>query len=286
MNVRIVDLYQHFAYEKGNGAEGVLQIFIPQDIVEPGMYRRRPAVLIMPGGGYEHVSVREGEPVALRFMTQGYTACVLKYSVKPHPFPVALREAAMAMRYIRENAEELGVEPTMVAATGFSAGGHLCGCLGTLYDAPEVADIGSAEMLRPDALGLCYPVLVSWGRTHGGSFLNLCRGSTELTDRLSLEKRVRPDMPPVFIWHTREDTSVPCRNSLVFADALEKADIPFALHIYNRGRHGLSTADENVYPAGQVPPMSRDVPGWIEAEMEFFREMGLRIIDRGGQGNE
>ncbi len=281
MNERIVDLYQHFGFSRPKGAAATLKILCPEEMKELGVHRMRPAILIIPGGGYEHVSQREGEPIALRFLSQGYVACVLKYSVKPHVFPTALREAAMAMRYIRENAGDLGVNPKMVGAMGFSAGGHLCGCLGTMYDAQEVAHIGPAELLRPDALGLCYPVLISWGRTHEGSFRCLC-GSEDraVWEALSLEKRVRPDMPPVFLWHTREDDCVPCRNSIIFADALQEAQIPFVLHIYHRGWHGLSTADENVYQVGQVPAISRDVPGWIDAQIEFFREMGFRMTDR------
>ncbi len=281
MNERIVDLYQHFGLSRPEGAAATLTILRQGDMQEMGLHRVRPAILIIPGGGYEHVSQREGEPIALRFLVREYVTCVLKYSVKPHVFPTALREAAMAMRYIRENAQELGVNPRMVGAMGFSAGGHLCGCLGTMYDAPEVADIGAGQLLRPDALGLCYPVLVSWGRTHEGSFRSLS-GSEDpkVWERFSLEKRVRPDMPPVFLWHTREDDCVPCRNSLIFADALEEAKIPFVLHIYHRGWHGLATADESVYPAGQKLDISRDIPDWIEAQMEFFREVGFRMTDR------
>ena len=101
---------------------------------------------MIPGGGYCHVSGREAEPVALRFVAAGYSAFILRYSVFPCRFPTQLREAAMAMRYIRENAEKFGICKDMVAATGFSAGGHLCGMLGMLFDCPEVADI-AVELL-------------------------------------------------------------------------------------------------------------------------------------------
>ena len=89
----------------------------------------------------------------------------------------------MAMRYIRENADRFEIDPGKVAALGFSAGGHLCGTLGTMFDSDQVADLGTAEQLRPDALGLCYPVAVSWGRTHEGSFRNLCGGDEQLRQR-------------------------------------------------------------------------------------------------------
>ncbi len=277
MDVGFVDLYQFFGQKKPDGAQGTLRFYLPVIPEKLKTGRLRPAVLILPGGGYEHVSAREGEPVALRFLAKGWCAFVLEYSVAPRAYPVALREAAMAMRYIRENAAGFAVDPAQVAAAGFSAGGHLCGCLGTLYDGEAVADIGRAETLRPDALGLCYPVAVAWGRTHVGSFQNLCGGDTELRQQLSLEKLVRPDMPPAFLWHTRQDASVPCRNSLLLAEAMEEAGVPFVLHIYYRGEHGLSVADETVYSVAQLPAISRDVPGWPEAMLEFFREQGFGI---------
>ena len=186
----------------------------------------------------------------------------------------------MAMGYIRSQAQNYGIHPNRVAAMGFSAGGHLCGCLGTLYDCPEVSDLGSGAEFRPDALSLCYPVAVSWGRTHEGSFENLCAGDPALRRRLSLEKLVRPDMPPVFLWHTRSDASVPCRNSLILAQALEEAGVDFALHIYRKGVHGLSTADNMAYPSYGLPEISRDVTGWLDACLGYFEEIGIKITDK------
>ena len=186
----------------------------------------------------------------------------------------------MAMRYIRQNAERLQIHPNMVAALGFSAGGHLCGCLGTMFDSAEVADIGSGAQIRPDAMCLCYPVAVSWGRTHEGSFVNLCADDAGLRKMLSLDRLVRPDMPPTFLWHTRDDASVPCRNSLLLAQAMEEAGVEFVLHIYRKGKHGLSTADCMAYPAYALPEISWDVPGWLETCVRFLEEIGLMITDR------
>ena len=279
MKTQIVDLYKEYGLLRGNAQGGFLSVWIPDVPKTVSACRKRPAVLILPGGGYGHTSEREAEPVALRFLIRGYGAFALHYSCAPSIFPVALREAALAMRYIRGNAETLSVDPCMVAAVGFSAGGHLCGTLGTMYDCQELADLGPAEMFRPDALGLCYPVAVSWGETHRESFENISGGDEALKQRLSLDRLVRPDMPPVFLWHTRNDGSVPCRNSLVLAQAMEARGVDFTMHLYHRGRHGLSTADEAVYPVGGVPEISPDVPGWVDAMIEFFKEIGYKITD-------
>lgn len=279
MELRIVDLYQSMDITPPEGAFAPLRCYIQRTSEQIAPRRLRPAILILPGGGYSHVSEREAEPVALRFAARGWSAFILTYSVAPHKFPTALRQAAMAMRYIRENAADMEIDPHKVAAMGFSAGGHLCGTLGTLFDCPEVADIGPAELLRPDALGLCYPVAVSWGNTHEGSFQCLCGGDEALRRRLSLDALVRPDMPPVFLWHTRNDGTVPVRNSLILAQRLEEAGIDFAMHIYRSGEHGLSTADGQSYPMEKVPSVSWDVPGWQEAEIRFFEEIGLKPRD-------
>ncbi len=279
INTEIVDLYQKYGDSREGAKDGRLLCWTWRTWAGFSPRRRRPAVLIIPGGGYEHVSPREAEPVAMRFLARGYSAFVLEYSCAPSRFPTALREAAMAMRFIRENADAFEVDPRQVAAVGFSAGGHLCGTLGTLWDSPEVADIAPAGLLRPDALGLCYPVALAWGSTHEGSFEKLSGGDKALRAKLSLDALVRRDMPPVYLWHTRDDASVPVRNSLILAQALDEAGIPFAMEVFRQGPHGLSTADRQVYPGANMPEISRDIVKWPEKMMDFFEDCGFSIID-------
>lgn len=276
-----VDLYQEFGYPKPPEAKGALRLWAAPTPKGVSARRRRPAVLILPGGGYGHLSERESEPVALRFAARGWVAFVLEYSVAPARHPIQLREAAMAMRYIREHGPDFAVDPHMVAAVGFSAGGHLCGLLGTLFDSPQVADIAPGEVLRPDALGLCYPVAVSWGRTHAGSFENLTGGDGALAAGLSLDKLVRSGMPPVCLWTTRDDGSVPCRNTLVLAQALDEAGVDFSLRLYRHGKHGLATADALAFSTADMPAFSPEISQWPEEMMGFFAESGLVIRDDG-----
>ena len=148
-----------------------------------------------------------------------------------------------------------------------------------MYDGPELSDIADGATIRPDALILCYPVSASQGRTHEESFRNLCGADRGLMDRLSLDRLVRADMMPVFLWHTRTDESVPVDGTLKLASALAEKDVPFALHVFAAGKHGLATADELVYRQDALPPVSDGVRDWPELAMRFLREKGFRILD-------
>ncbi|MBR0357606.1 MAG: alpha/beta hydrolase [Clostridia bacterium] len=276
--IETVDLYNLYP-QQARGEGGLLTVYALEPIVKVDPDRRFPAVLILPGGAYSWVSPREAEPVAMRFLSRGFSCFLLNYSCAPARFPVALREAAMAMNYIRSQADRLHVDPNHVAALGFSAGGHLCGTLGTLFDAEDVSDIAPAAIIRPDALVLCYPVSVSSGRTHAESFSNLCGNDRALMERLSLDKLVRRDMMPVFLWHTRNDASVPVDGTLKLASALAEKDVPFTLHVFAEGRHGLATADDLVYRRDDLPPLSDGVIDWPELVVRFLWENGFHIQD-------
>ena len=279
MEMHYVNLYEHYSLEAPAGAVGRLRCIHCPTPREYSTNRRRPAVLVIPGGGYGSNSTREDLAIALRFLAHGYVPFMLNYAIAPQKFPTQLREAAMAMRYIRENAAEYEVDPTMVAAIGFSAGGHLCGMLGMMYDCPEVGDIAPAAVLRPDALALCYPVTLGWGPTHEGTMHTISGGDAALRQRLSLDTQVRSDMPPVFLWHTRDDKTVPCRNSIILAQKLDEAGVDFTFHLYRHGCHGLSTGDVMTYRSYAVPSSSADAPGWLDSCVQFWSDVGFRITD-------
>ncbi len=278
IRIQTVDLYELYPQdERGQGGRLAVYALEPIQKVDPD--RRFPAVLILPGGAYQWVSPREAEPVAMRFLSRGFSCFILEYSCAPSRFPVALREAAMAMRFIRDQADKLHVDRNKVAALGFSAGGHLCGTLGTMFDDDVISDIGSPAIIRPDALVLCYPVSVVQGRTHMDSFVNLCGDDRELMARLSLDRLVRRDMMPVFLWHTRTDDSVPVDGTMRLAIALAEKDVPFSLHVFAAGRHGLATGDDLVYRRDNLPPVSDGVLDWPELAIRFLWENGFHIQD-------
>lgn len=210
--------------------------------------KKRPAILIFPGGGYRRRSDREGEPVAMQYLAMGCHAFILHYSVAPNRFPTALQEAARAIADIREHAAEWKIDPDKILVCGFSAGGHLAGSIGTFWHNPIASEVLglTAEQIRPNGLILCYPVITAGDFCHQGSFDHLlgeAPDEQQLT-LVSLENQVTAQMPPVFLWHTLTDQSVPVENSLFLASAMRQAGVSFELHIYPDGVHGLSLANE------------------------------------------
>ncbi len=208
----------------------------------------RGAVIVCPGGGYEHRSSSyEGRDVCRVFNKAGLHSVLLEYRVRPHRYPAGLLDLARAVAIVRENSEKWNIDPNKIAVLGFSAGGHLAASLGIYYDEASAIvkkQIPSHSSSRPDALILCYPVLTSGKYANQGSFKNLLGVdiSEELLKKMSLELNVHKDVPPVFLWHTADDQVVPVENSLHFAEELSKLKIPFEMHIYPKGRHGLGLA--------------------------------------------
>lgn len=268
-----IDLYQYFGLKRKDGEEGYLNVYLPEAPDYPT--RLRPAMLVIGGGGYGFVSPREKECIALAYVAHGFAAFTLEYSVAPVRFPAQLIEGAMAMAYIRENAQKLGVKPDKIAAIGFSAGGHLTGMLATLFDRAEVkaALNEKAALARPDAVILSYPVISSGEKAHMGSFDNLCGDNDDLKKALSLEKCVNEKSSPAFIWATADDNAVPSENSLYMALAYKAAGVPFELHIFENGVHGLSLA------TAETGGINKPVQKWLELSVTWLYEHGFVLID-------
>ncbi|MBR6966885.1 MAG: alpha/beta hydrolase [Clostridia bacterium] len=249
----------------GTGVE--LEIYLTDNrAVEPE--RKRPLVLVFPGGAYAYRSDREAEPVALRLLSLGIQAAVVRYSVAPARYPKALEEAAEAVAYARAHAGEWCSDPGRIAVLGFSAGGHAAAQIGLKWHRmPQGRDC------RPDAMMLAYPVITAGPYAHRGSLENLLDGELErLQEEVSLERFVRDDTPPAFLWHTVEDESVPVENSLLLAAALRRHGRPFELHLWQRGGHGLSLSGDQVYPAGD-PKIRPECREWIEMAARWLRDL-------------
>lgn len=233
-----------------------LTVYCPDVSPEIDPQRKRATVLICPGGGYAFCSFREAEPVALQFVGAGYNALVLSYSVAPARYPQALLESAASMAFIRRHSNEFHADPGRVAVCGFSAGGHLAASTGILWNEPVLAKALSLseKEARPDAMILGYPVITSGEKAHRGSFECLLGtdAPVALIESQSLENRVAHDTSPAFIWHTANDDCVPVENSLLLAGALSRCKVPFELHIFPSGVHGLSLCDRRTGTGGNL----------------------------------
>lgn len=212
-----------------------------------------PAIIIVPGGGYRRCSPREGECVALRFYEMGYQTFVCTYTTNPlgdHPLGnQPAKDIAQAVRYVRENAGILNVLPNRITLCGFSAGGHAAATVGVHWPDFAQPDDESASVCRPDALILCYPVVsVFSALSHSASGIHLLgeHPAAESIHYMQLEKNVRSDCPPVFLWHTLTDQTVSPDNSRTFANAFQSAGVPCELHLFSTGEHGLSLADGSI----------------------------------------
>ncbi len=241
----------------------------------------RDAMLVIPGGGYYNVCAdREGEPIALAYMNAGLNAFVLNYSVREKAiFPRSLCDASIAISYIRAHAEEFNINPDRVFAVGFSAGGHLAGSLGVMWDRPEICEITGIEpgSNKPNGVILGYPV-VSGKRyaSHGGSFHRLLNNTDPTDEELelySLENHVKPETAaPMFAFHTATDPVVPVASPLILALAYARAGLPFELHVFPKGPHGLALANKATSLGN--PDQERDnVAAWVSLSVEWMKNL-------------
>lgn len=267
-----IDLYEYFKLNRNGANGGYLTVYARTESAE--MKRRiRPAMLVLPGGAYTMISDRESEPVALKFLDKGYSSFVLSYSVYTK-YPTPLHEAQMAVAYIRDNAEFYNVDSNRFCAVGFSAGGHLTGLLATAKTDEAILKRGIDE-LKPNAVILSYPVVTMGEFTHVGSRDNISGGNEKPYDVLSVEKRADKNSVPAFIWHTYEDSAVPLENSLMLASAYRNNNVPFALHIFERGWHGLSLADEETNIFSDECKHLYKVGKWVDLACDWLTSRGF-----------
>lgn len=230
----------------------------------------RGCVIVLPGGGYRVRADHEGGPVAERFNALGFHAFVVEYRVAPYVYPAPQEDALRAIKIVRAHAAEWKINPSKIAILGFSAGGHLACSTGIVYDevAADNGDECDAVSARPDAMILCYPVITCQeGKAHFGSFECLLGGNDRAAFApCSWETRVTASTPPAFLWHTSEDSAVPVENSLEFALAMRRQKLPFELHVFPYGHHGLGLGTKEEYA---------EVRRWPELAGTWLEKMGF-----------
>ena len=244
MKIETVHLREHYPLLSADGKDPILTCYMPDNLSEMNWEKRRHrSMVVCPGGGYSMVSSREAEPVALKLLAMDFYVFVLTYSVAPHRYPAQILEVAAAFDYIRSRAEEWNVDTQRIGIMGFSAGAHLAAHYSTAFDCAPVAE-HFPNARAPFATVLSYPV-ISPETAHTGSFINLIGPEKELSEASAMDaaKLVNDRTPRAFIWHTAADPVVPVVNSLMYAKALAEHGVPFEMHIYPDGYHGLSTSD-------------------------------------------
>ena len=250
-----------------------LRAYIPDGAPHGFFQGNRPAMIVFPGGGYGITYGGEAEPIALAYVAAGFCAFVLDYSVYPARFPQALLEALTSIRFVRDHAKEYGIDPDRISVCGFSAGGHLAACTGTLWNHACLDGMleGERTLYRPNTMVLSYPVINS---LHRGSFLNLFDKNEdalteEVIELLSLERQVTKDTPPAFLWHNSDDRGVPAECSLVFALALGRLQIPYELRVWENGGHGCCLGSYVTKEAHKIDsPLDCHV--WVEESVRFL----------------
>jgi len=266
-------LKDSFEFLGEDGRNPYVDIYLPYNLKEMHREdRKRPCMVVCPGGGYGMCSEREAEPIALKFLEDGYNVFVIYYSVAPHRFPNQIREVAATLELIHKNTDIWHCDTEKIGIIGFSAGGHLAAHYSTMYNCKEVREV-FPQSKPVQASILSYPVIsVAFPECHMGSFKNLL--GHEPTEReeieyFSCEYNVTKKTPPAFIWHTAADTCVPVKNSLAYAQALSDHKVPFELHIYPFGHHGLSTCDDQ--SADNVTDVLKYDSRWITDAKKWLR---------------
>ncbi len=251
------------------------QALIMDANITPGA--TKPAMVVLPGGGYVGHTGRECAPVANAFTKKGFQSFILHYSVKEDAkFPRLLQEVSAAIVHIRTNAEELFVDPSKIYLVGFSAGGHLAAAMASMwhYEQARPSPDMPEGLNRPTAVVLGYPLITSEpGVTH--SCLRRAAGEM-LPEKISVEKCVTEKSVPAFMWHCRPDRHLSEQNTLLLALAYAKAKIRYELRIYDEGSHGIAVADRTV--SEKLPQNSR-VARWVEDAVDWLKALEQEIID-------
>lgn len=239
----------------------------------------RPGMLVCPGGGYAFCSPREAEPIAFRFLSEGFNCFILDYSIN-QKYPAPHKDLAIAFAYIRNHEKEFDLIPNCLSIVGFSAGGHLVASYGYLYK--ELAELIKVDpqLLKPFSIVMAYPVTTTLLPTHGGSRDTISGGDKTLLKKLDVPMHVTSDYPPSFIWTTKDDGVVPYENSTLMKEALEKHDIPYEFNLYESGWHGSSLVNRSCYEKGQITEKMKDIRDWATLATDFIFNLLDKTINK------
>lgn len=308
MNTEVIKLYD-------NREDVTLTTYVVDNSGEMLRDAKRPAILICPGGAYINCSDREAEPVALRFAAMGYHAFVLRYSTfnegkqgfpdmsgeidcnERAQYPNQIREIAKSFLIIRKHSEEWFVDTEKIAICGFSAGAHNCAMYSSYWNAPVITEYfkESPNVFKPAAVILGYAltdyifmkeyleksdqIQKSLFGFSNLSFLGTKDPSDSLLDVVSPSRHVTENTPPTFLWATAGDNLVPVQHTIRMAHALADKKIPFEMHIFEEGDHGLSLATQAT--SGSKKDINQEVAKWVElADAWMEKRLKLPVPER------
>ena len=235
---------------------------------------KRPAVIVLHGGGYYMKSITEYTPVALRFMAEGYQAFTLDYSLLPTQYPQQLLELAAAISYLRNNAKKYSIDCNRIILCGFSAGAHLASMLANKWTQAELFSplSLSPQSIRPNRVILSYPPTTPQLTDCRQMFSNLSNGSddTDILEEISPIHTINANTPPIFLWQTVSDEMVSVQHSILLAQALAQAKISFEFHLFPSGPHAMSLCDkECAFTAEHLNPHAAQ---WFTLALKWLED--------------
>lgn len=266
-------------YDLSIEAECNLYIYEEDLSCEVNLNRKFLPLLIIPGGDYEFTSFREKEPVALKFLSEGFASFVLEYSCgEKAKFPLQLLEGYLALDYINKNKEELHIDISKLGLIGFSAGGHLNGLLSSSYLKEEFVEEYKLNIPKIAYSAYGYPVVNQYDEPREQSFINLFKNEKlRMESDLSLPKLINKNNPRAFIFSTFEDSVVPIKNTISLISAYKENGVPFEVHIFEHGEHGLSLGNISVYNLKYLDEFSKTNSKWYDLFLIWLKHNKIVI---------
>lgn len=266
-------------YHLNTEVECNLYIYEEDLSYEVNLNRKFLPLLIIPGGDYEFTSFREKEPVALKFLSEGFASFVLEYSCgEKAKFPLQLLEGYLALDYINKNKEELHIDISKLGLIGFSAGAHLNGLLSSSYLKEEFIEEYKLNIPKIAYSAYGYPVVNQYDEPREQSFINLFKNEKlRMQSDLSLPKLINKNNPRAFIFSTVEDSVVPIKNTISLISAYKENAVPFEVHIFEHGQHGLSLGNISVYNLKYLDEFSKTNSKWFDLFLIWLKHNKIVI---------
>lgn len=255
-------------------SEAFLKTYVPENSKEFCENRKRKAILVFPGGGYEFVSDRENEPIALKLVSEDIAVFTLTYSIINFSYPYPFIEAFAALAYIKENAEKYNIDKEHVAVMGFSAGGHLASFVSLNSESENWAKLigKDKELIKVDGCLLGYPVtILSYLPKFNSNLKAIKRNIPDRAEELDILSNVTDQFPKTFIWTTQNDALVPAENSILLAEKLTELRVFCEFHMFPNGNHGLSLANE-IVSEKEIDSIDPKIKTWIDYAIHFVKK--------------